>query len=68
MTQMRLVIDAITGESTEVPLTKEELDRAKKENELFAVRVAELETKAAAKQAVLDKLGLTAEEIAALLG
>jgi hypothetical protein len=68
MEQYRLVVDAITGNSEMVPLTKAELDRAKKENALFAVRVAELEAKAAAKQAVLDKLGLTAEEVAALLG
>jgi len=44
--------------------TKIRLDYAKKVENSSAEAVA----KAAAKQAVIDKLGLTAEEIAALLG
>ena len=40
---------------------QEYADRVRAEEEALA-------TKAAAKQAVLDKLGLTADEVAALLG
>jgi hypothetical protein len=44
--------------------TKARLDRAK---EIAAIQ-AEIEAKAVARQAILDRLGLTADEAALLLG
>ena len=62
-------VNALTGEETMTERdetaaeTKARLDNAK---EIAAAQTA-AETKAIARQAVLDKLGLTTEEIAALL-
>lgn len=71
----KLVIDCSTGESSEVPLTKEELAQQKLDaaNALAAREAAEAEeaAKAAAKlsaQAKLTALGLTEAEVAAMLG
>jgi hypothetical protein len=44
--------------------TKERLDYAKE----IATKQAEADAKAAAKETVFEKLGLSAEEVAALLG
>jgi hypothetical protein len=61
--------NAITGKETIIERdetaaeTKARLDHAKE----IAAKQAEAELKAKARQAVLDKLGLTAEEMAALL-
>ena len=62
--------DAVTGEVTDVQreATPEELKRF---NEIQAQKKAEKKEKLekdAARQAVLDKLGLSADEVAALLG
>jgi len=59
-----------TGEET---ITERELTTAESKSYAAAekIRLAEIaaaEAKAAARQAVLDKLGLTGEEMAALLG
>jgi hypothetical protein len=67
MTQ-KLELDAQTGESVERELTTGEKTQRTKD---LAKHAALLETKTervAARQAVLDKLGLTADEAAALLG
>ena len=63
-------INAITGEETiternETPAEK--ADREQSEAEL-ATLLAETAAKAAAREAILDRLGLTAEEAAILLG
>ena len=66
MTQ-KLELDAQTGESVERELTTGEKTQRTKD---LAKHAALLETKTervAARQAVLDKLGLTADEAAALL-
>jgi hypothetical protein len=55
--------ETITEREETAAETKERLDRAK----AFAAAQAEAETKLAARQAVLAKLGLTAEEAEALL-
>lgn len=56
----------------EVPYTEAEILKAEKANAIWAaeqaVRDAEEEAKAAEKQAILDKLGITEEEAALLLG
>lgn len=74
-TLMKLVKNCATGEETYVPLTAEELAQreidAQAAAEAQAAREAEEAAKAAAKASAQEKfeaLGLTAEEIAAILG
>lgn len=72
MTYVEKIVDVITGEETIRPFTANEVaaieaDQAKTKAEGNA-RAQEQATKDAARKAVLDKLGLTAEEVAALLG
>lgn len=69
---IKVIHDIVTDTYTEIELTKEELAaRAKLAAEITAQNEADDKTKSdadAAKQAVLDKLGLSADEVAALLG
>lgn len=63
-----VTVNAITGEEVIVELTQEEID----EREAIAAakdaeKQAELEAKALAKAALLDRLGITADEAALLL-
>lgn len=68
MSNLRTIHDAITGEIDTIELTDDELaERAQIVKDAKA-RVAAQAAKEAAKQAVLDKLGLTADEASALLG
>ena len=66
-----LIVDAITGESYERPLTAEEIaDREVMQAEAEA-RQAEQDAKAAARVSALEKLsalGLSEDEVGALLG
>lgn len=66
------IIDITTGEETIRPYTDEEIAAVEAEQAKAAadqaVRDAEQASKNAARQAVLDKLGLSADEVAALLG
>jgi vacuolar-type H+-ATPase subunit H len=68
----KLIIDCTTGETVERELNKAEKDQQKidEANALAAeaVRQAEAEAKATAKQAILDRLGITADEAKLLLG
>ena len=68
----KVIVDCSTGEQTVVPLTAEEIAEleaaaAKAEADRLEAEKAAA-AKAAARQEVLDKLGLTAEEVEALLG
>jgi hypothetical protein len=72
MTYNEKIVDLITGEETIRPYTADEVAEleaqqaeAKAESDAQAKEQA---TKDAARQAVLDKLGLSADEVAALLG
>jgi hypothetical protein len=71
MAEIKLVVDCSTGQVEEIELTAEEI--AQRETDALAfeqAKAAEDQAKAdkeAARQAVLAKLGLTAEEAAALL-
>jgi hypothetical protein len=60
--------DAITGKTVEREPTAEELAQAELDAQAFAEREAEKEAKAEAKSAVLERLGITAEEAALLVG
>ncbi len=58
----------ITGETVEREQTAEEKAQAAKDKTEATAQAEALEAKIAARQAVLDKLGLTADEAAALFG
>jgi hypothetical protein len=61
-------IDAVTGEEVITELTKKQIDDREAAYKASQAEVeAELAAKTAAKQMVLDRLGITAEEAALLL-
>ena len=66
------IYDIISGETTIREFTDAEikkLENEKKENaKLLAIAEAETEAKAAARQAIAERLGLTADELQVLLG
>jgi hypothetical protein len=67
MTQFKIVHNAQTGEVSEIPLTSDEIaQKAKDEADAIAMQQAKIAHEAQ-KAAALEKLGLTAEELAALL-
>ena len=61
-------INGITGKVIERDLNDHEIEVIKQQKEKQKQRQKNDADKAAARQAVLDKLGLTADEAAALLG
>ena len=63
-----LEIDATTNTAIERDETAEEKAQRDTAHKAFLADNKAAETKAAARQAVLDKLGLSADEAAALLG
>ena len=60
--------DITTGEIVERDMSSDELDQSKADNLAAQLDNEALSTKDAAKQSVLDKLGLTSDEVTALLG
>ena len=68
MTLQAKEFNAITGEETFRDLTPEELAEVEAGRAKMAALAEEENAKQAARQVVLDKLGLTDEEAAALLG
>ena len=64
---MIVIHNAATGEIIEREMTADELAQLDADKSETAARAAQEATKAALRQATLDKLGLTTEEIAALL-
>lgn len=67
----KVIVDCSTGEQSVVPLTAEEIAdleaaAAQAEQERLATE-AEAAQKAAQKEAIAERLGLTAEELATLL-
>ena len=64
---MKQIIDCTTGEVIERELNAEELEQAKIDAEVSATQKAIAAEREAARQAVLDKLGLTPDEINLLL-
>jgi len=69
---IKVIHDIVTDTYTEVELTDQEVaERQAAQSKYLAEQAANDAEQAAAhaaKQAVLDKLGLSAEEVAALLG
>lgn len=68
----KLVVDCSTGAVEEVELTAEEIAQGEADAQAYAEAKAKEEAEKAAKEAaraeILEKLGLTAEEAAVLLG
>jgi hypothetical protein len=64
----RLNHNVETGEVVEVEMTKDELAQFKLDQEAAIARTAQAEAKATAKAALLERLGITAEEASLLLG
>jgi len=64
----KLIINCETGETVERELNKAEKDQQKIDEAAEKAIQAEAEAKEAQRQAILDRLGLTAEELKALLG
>ena len=68
----KLIINCETGEQTEVELTAEEIAQREADAKAYEAEVkakeADAATKATAKAELLDKLGITAEEAALLVG
>jgi hypothetical protein len=62
------IVNAETGEETIREYSAKEIKAAQEEEARILAFTAEQEDKETARQAVLDKLGLTAEEAIALLG
>lgn len=62
-------VNAITGEEVVIELSAKEIEAREAAYQASQAELeAELSAKAAAKQMVLDRLGITAEEAALLLG
>jgi len=62
------IVDADTGEEIIRDANAEELAQFAKDKADYATRQAEAEAKAAQRQAILDRLGLSQEEANILLG
>lgn len=71
MTYTKKIYDASTGEETIIPMNEQEIAENKaeetKQEKLAAERQVAEAAKAAEKQAILDKLGITAEQAKLLL-
>ena len=61
------IYDVTTGKTQEVPYSKEQLAEVEANKKALAANEAEAAIKATAKAALLDRLGITAEEAALLL-
>ena len=68
----RKIYDVETGKETIIEFTPQEVANAEADQAKFLAEIADKEAvqaaKDAAKHAVFEKLGLTADEVAALLG
>lgn len=67
MTYINRVFDVSTGETIENPLSKEEVTRIEKRIAETQAELAAIEEAAAKKAALLDRLGITADEAKLLL-
>jgi len=72
MTLQHTIYDLNTGETTVRDYTKDEIkayeNERKKNKEVNDALQAEAEAKATAKTAILDRIGLTADELQTILG
>jgi CRISPR/Cas system type I-B associated protein Csh2 (Cas7 group RAMP superfamily) len=70
MKYLEKIVDITTGEETIVERQETAADKKLREEKAkeFAAKQAEAEAKEAARQIILDRLGLTADEAKLLLG
>ena len=70
MKYLEKIVDVITGEETIIEREETAADKKAREARAkeFAAREAEAEAKETAKAAILDRIGLTADEARILLG
>ena len=72
MADTKIVVNCETGEVQEIELTAEEIAQRAADAQAYAAQKAadeaEAATKAEAKAALLERLGITADEAALLLG
>jgi hypothetical protein len=72
MADTKIVVDCSTGEVSEIELTAEEVAQRTADAQAFAdakaLEEADKAAKAADKAALLERLGITADEAALLLG
>jgi hypothetical protein len=68
MTYIERIHNIETGKIIERAYTEDEISQVKAAEIIYQNELMELQNKAANRQAVLDKLGLTADEAKALLG
>jgi hypothetical protein len=64
----KLIVNCETGEETVRELSKPEKDQKKIDEALDLQIQAEIAAKAAERQAIADRLGLTADELKLLIG
>jgi len=64
----KLIVNCETGETVERELNKAEKDQQKIDEIEVAKIDAQIKAKEAAKEAILDRLGLTADELKTILG
>jgi hypothetical protein len=64
----KLIVNCETGETVKRELNKAEKDQQKIDEIEIAAMEAEVEAKATAKAAILDRIGLTADELKTILG
>jgi hypothetical protein len=65
---IKLIINCETGETVERELNKVEKDQQKIDEATNKATQAEAEAKETAKAAILDRIGLTADELKTILG
>lgn len=69
---MKKIINCITGEVTLEPLSDDDIEQEKIDaleiKQKKAAEQAEAKVKATEKQAILDRIGLTADELKTILG
>lgn len=63
-----IIHNAETNEVTEREMNKKELDQAKLDAAYYTKQQAEADAKATAKAAILDRIGLTVDELKTILG
>ena len=68
MTFIHRVVNTETNEVIDKDYTKKELDEVKANQKRIDAEIAEAEAKATAKAAILDRIGLTADELKTILG
>jgi len=64
----KLIVNVETGEAVERELNKAEKDQQKIDEKEIALIDAESQAKEVARQAIADRLGLTADELKLLFG